>query len=397
MIQTPTATTRPFLPFAVPDIGEGEIAEVVDALRSGWITTGPKTKQFEQDFAAYISCGQTVPVQAIAVSSATAGLHLALEALGVGPGDEVIVPTHTFTATAEVVRYLGADVVLVDVDRDTLNMDPAAFERAITPRTKVVIPVHFAGLACDMGRIATIARAHGIKIVEDAAHALPTTWGGQIIGTLESDVTVFSFYATKTLATGEGGMLTTRNAEIAHRCRTMRLHGIDRDAFNRYTSVLPSWKYEVVAPGYKYNLTDLASAIGLHQLRRLPEMQRRRQKIAAQYHEAFASLPLQLPSGALMGDMHAWHLYVIRLTEDGEARRDGFIEEMSRRGIGCSVHFIPLHMQPYWRDEYKLRVEDFPNSTSQFACSVSLPLYTRMSEEDVERVIAETTSVLLDR
>jgi dTDP-4-amino-4,6-dideoxygalactose transaminase len=235
---------RDFLPYAVPDVGEEEIAEVVESLRSGWLTTGPKTKRFENDFAEFVGHG----VEAIAVNSATAGLHLALEAIGVGPDTEVITTTYTFTATAEVVRYLGAHPVFVDIDPDTLNMDVAQLEAAITPRTRAIVPVHVAGLPCDMDAILAIAKRHGLRVVEDAAHALPATWRGKLIGALDSDVTVFSFYATKTLVTGEGGMVVTHDHRIAKRCRIMRLHGIDRDAFDRYTSTRPSWYYEVVPP-----------------------------------------------------------------------------------------------------------------------------------------------------
>ncbi len=276
-----TSATPPFLPFALPEIGEEEIAEVVDALRSGWVTTGPKARRFEADFGAYLG---DPALHSIAVNSATAGLHLALEALGIGPGDEVITTTHTFTATAEVVRYLGADVRLVDIDPATLNIAPAAVRAAITPRTKAILPVHYAGLAADMPALLAIAREHGLKVVEDAAHALPTTCGGQLVGTLSSDVTVFSFYANKTITTGEGGMLVTRDETIAQRARVMRLHGMNRDAFDRFTAKVPSWYYEVVAPGFKYNLTDIASALGIHQLRRLEGFHHRRQAIAARYH-----------------------------------------------------------------------------------------------------------------
>ncbi|MCO5124184.1 MAG: DegT/DnrJ/EryC1/StrS family aminotransferase, partial [Rhizobacter sp.] len=282
----------PFLPFALPEIGEEEIAEVVDTLRSGWITTGPKAKRFEEDFIAFLG---DASLQAIAVNSATAGLHLALEALDIGPGDEVITTTHTFTATAEVVRYLGADVVLVDIDPATLNIDPRAVEAAITPRTKAVVPVHYAGLAADMGAILDIARRHGLKVVEDAAHALPTTCGGKLVGTLASDACVFSFYANKTMTTGEGGMLVTRDAALAKRARVMRLHGMSRDAFDRYSASVPSWAYEIVAPGFKYNLTDIAAALGLQQLKRIEGFQRRREAIAARYDAAFADLPLITP------------------------------------------------------------------------------------------------------
>ncbi|MFP5394118.1 MAG: DegT/DnrJ/EryC1/StrS family aminotransferase, partial [Gammaproteobacteria bacterium] len=273
IVEPAARASAPFLPFALPDIGDEEIAAVIECLRSGWVTTGPKARQFEQDFAAYLGGG----VQAIAVNSATAGLHLALEALGIGPGDEVIVPTLTFTATAEVVRYLGAQPVLVDVDEHTLNLDPAAVETAIGPRTRAIIAVHYAGLACDMDRLLALAARHGLKVVEDAAHAFPTRYRGQLVGTLASDVTVFSFYANKTMTTGEGGMLVTRNAQVAARAKIMRLHGISQDAFARYTSRTPAWFYEVVAAGFKYNLTDLAAALGIEQLRKIDRFLARRQ------------------------------------------------------------------------------------------------------------------------
>ncbi|MEJ5169882.1 MAG: DegT/DnrJ/EryC1/StrS family aminotransferase [Fimbriimonadales bacterium] len=379
----------PFLPFALPDIGEEEIAEVVDALRSGWLTTGPKTKRFEELFSELMG-----GAHAIAVNSATAGLHLALEAMGVGPGDEVITTPYTFTATAEVIRYLGADPVFVDIDPVTLNIDPAGIEAKITPRTKVIEPVHFAGLACDMDPILRVAWRHGLRVLEDAAHSLPTTYKGRLIGTLDSDVAVFSFYATKTLATGEGGMVVTRCDDTAKRCRTMRLHGIDRDAFARYTSDKPAWYYEVVAPGYKYNMTDLAAAIGIHQLAKLVRFQKRREAMARRYDEAFADLPLILPAHAPEGDTHAWHLYVVRIKPEAGIARDEFIRKASEMGIGCSVHFIPLHLHPYWRDAYGLKPEDFPNATEAFRGAVSLPLYTKMTDEDQERVISVVRTLL---
>src|ERR1700761_175289 len=293
------APALPFLPFALPEIGDEEIAEVVDTLKSGWVTTGPKAKRFEAAFTEYLG---DASLESIAVNSATAGLHLALEALGIGPGDEVITTTHTFTATAEVVRYLGADVVLVDVDPATLCIDPAAIEPAITPRTKCIVPVHYAGLAADMPAILAIAKKHGLKVVEDAAHALPTTSAGRLVGTLDSDATVFSFYANKTMTTGEGGMLVTRDAELAKRAKVMRLHGMSRDAFDRFTSTKPSWYYEIVAPGFKYNLTDIAAALGLQQLRRLPAFQARRVELARRMNEGLAGLPLVLPPDAPAGD-----------------------------------------------------------------------------------------------
>jgi dTDP-4-amino-4,6-dideoxygalactose transaminase len=371
-----------FLQFALPEIGEEEIAEVVESLRSGWVTTGPKARQFEQNFTAYLGGN----VQSVAVNSATAGLHLALEALGVGPGDEVITTTHTFTATAEVVRYLGATPVFVDVKPDTLNIDVEAVRAAVTPQTKVLLPVHYAGLAADMAAIAQIARAHGLAIVEDAAHAFPATVQGRLIGTLDSDITVFSFYANKTMTTGEGGMLVTRNPALAARSRTMRLHGINRDAFDRFTATVPSWYYEVVAPGFKYNLTDVAAALGIHQLRKAEAFRHRREVIANAYQQAFADLPLILPAGAPAGDLHAWHLYVVRLG-DVAVTRDAFIERLYAAGIGCSVHYIPMHLQPYWRDTYSLRAEMFPESQRAYERMVSLPIYSKMTEADVERVI----------
>jgi dTDP-4-amino-4,6-dideoxygalactose transaminase len=383
--------TQPFLPFALPEIGDEEIAEVVDTLRSGWITTGPKAKRFEEDFIAYLG---DPSLQAIAVNSATAGLHLALEALGIGPGDEVITTTHTFTATAEVVRYLGADVVLVDIDPATLNIDPRAVEAAITPRTKAVLPVHYAGLAADMGAILDIARRHGLKVVEDAAHALPTTCGGALVGTLASDACVFSFYANKTMTTGEGGMLVTRDAALAKRARVMRLHGMSRDAFDRYSASVPSWAYEIVAPGFKYNLTDIAAALGLQQLKRIEGFQRRREAIAARYDAAFADLPLITPPRPAPGDRHAWHLYVVRLADGAPLVRDRFIERLFEAGIGCSVHFIPLHLHPYWRDRYGLVPAQFPHSQHAYERMLTLPLYTRMSDGDVERVVTTVRDLL---
>ena len=381
----------PFIPFALPDIGEEEIAEVVDTLRSGWITTGPKAKRFEQDFGAFLG---DPALHCMAVNSATAGLHLALEALGIGAGDEVITTTHTFTATAEVVRYLGADVKLVDIDPATLNIDPLAVEAAITPRTRLIMPVHYAGLAADMPALLTIARKHGLKVVEDAAHALPTTICGQAVGTLASDATVFSFYANKTITTGEGGMLVTRDPALAARARVMRLHGMNRDAFDRFTATVPSWYYEVVAPGFKYNLTDIAAALGLHQLKRVRGFQQRRAQIAALYDAAFADLPLITAPRPQNGDMHAWHLYVLRLADGAGVDRDRFIERLFEAGIGCSVHYIPLHLHPYWRDRYGLDKAQFPHSQHAYERMLSLPLYTRMSDDDVRRVVQAVRTAL---
>lgn len=372
-----------FLPFALPEIGEEEISEVESCLRSGWVTTGPKAKQFEADFATFLNGG----VEAIAVNSATAGLHLALEAIGIGPGDEVITTTHTFTATAEVIRYLGADPLFVDIDEATLCIDVSALERAITPRTKAIMPVHFAGLAADMEGVLALAKKYGLRVVEDAAHALPTTCNGKLVGTLDSDVTVFSFYANKTITTGEGGMLVTRDPEIARRARVMRLHGINRDAFDRFTAKVPSWYYEVVAPGFKYNMTDIAAAMGIHQLRKAELFQRKREAVVTAYNTGLADCPIVLPPQPKSGDMHSWHLYVIRLGDGVEVTRDAMIERLFVSGIGCSVHYVPLHLHPYWRDTYKLAPSMFPVSQCVYERTLSLPLYSRMTEADSERVV----------
>lgn len=377
-------STRMALPFALPDIGEEEVAEVVATLRSGWITTGPKARQFEEDFRTYLGGGD---LECVAVNSATAGLHLALEALEIGPDDEVIVPTHTFTATAEVVRYLGADPKIVDIDPVTYCIDPAAIAAAIGPRTRAIMPVHYAGLAANMREIRQLAIVNGLAVVEDAAHAFPTRYEGRLVGTLESNATIFSFYATKTIATGEGGMLVTGDQSLARRARIMRLHGIDRDAFDRYRATKPSWYYEVVAPGYKYNLTDLAAAIGVAQLRKADAFQARREVLAKRYRAAFAGLPLVMPPAAPAGSAHSWHLFVVQVGDDAGIGRDEVIERLYAAGIGCSVHYVPLHQQPYWRDRYGLVPENFPNSQRLYERGVSLPIYTRMSDADQERVI----------
>src|SRR5215510_8724796 len=379
-----------FLPFALPDIGEEEIAEVVDTLRSGWLTTGPKTETFEKDFAAFIGGG----ARALAVNSATAGLHLALEALGVGPGDEVITTPYTFTATAEVIRRLGANPVFVDIDPRTFNIDPEKIEGAITTRTRAILPVHFAGLACEMNPIIAIARRYGLKVVEDAAHALPATYQGRMIGALDTDATIYSFYATKTVTTGEGGMIVTRDGQLAERCRVMRLHGISRDAFDRYTSTKPAWHYEVIAPGFKYNLSDLSASIGIQQLKKAWNFQRRRAEMAARYDAELVDQPVILPPHARDEDVHSWHLYVIRLDDSVRISRDEFIRRMADRGIGCSVHFIPLHLHPYWRESYDLEPHHFPLSWLAYERAVSLPLYTRMTESDQSRVIEAVKDAL---
>ena len=372
-----------FLPFALPDIDKEEITEVVISLQSGWLTTGGKTKQFEQEFAEFLGDHHLVAHNAN------------LEAIGVSSGDEVITTPYTFTATAEVIRYLGANPVFVDIDTSSFNIDTNKIEKAITPKTKAIIPVHFGGLSCDMNPILEIAKTHNLAVIEDAAHAIPTTYHGKLIGSLNSHATVYSFYATKPIATGEGGMLVTRNSEIAQRCRTMRLHGISRDAFDRYTSTKPSWYYEVVAPGFKYNMTDIAASLGIHQLRKVWKFQEKRSQIAEYYNSQLSSLPLLLPPKAPNDDIHSWHLYVIRLDETANISRDEFIQQMTSQGIGCSVHYIPLHLHPYWRDTYGLKPEDYPKALATYKKAVSLPIYTKMIPEDQERVVKSVKAILL--
>jgi dTDP-4-amino-4,6-dideoxygalactose transaminase len=378
------------IPFALPDIGDDEIAAVVRCLRSGWITTGPVAASFETDMARFLGNG----VHAVAVNSATSGLLLALEALGIQAGDEVITSTYTFSATAMTAIHLGALPVLADVDPRTLNIAPEQIEAKVTSRTKAIIPVHLGGLACDMDAINAIARRLGLKIIEDAAHSFPTVCGGRLVGSGWTDATVFSFYATKTITTGEGGMIATPHAQVAERARIMRLHGIDRDAFDRYRSTRSSWQYEIVAPGYKCNLTDIAAAIGVEQLKKTRAFQRRREEIARRYRAGLQDLPLIHPAQAPQDDVHAWHLYVIRLTDEAPLGRDEFIRTMSDCGINCSVHFIPLHMHSYWRQRLCISEADFPEATRAFQAAVSLPIYTRMRDEDVERVIATIRSIL---
>ncbi len=375
-------TVRPDpLPFHRPWIDEEEIAEVADTLRSGWLTMGPKTLRFEEAFAAYVGARH-----AVAVSSATAGLHLAVDALDLAPGDEVITSPYTFTATAAVVLHAGARPVFADVLADTLTIDPAEVARRITPRTRAILPVHMAGLPCAMDELLAIADRHRLAVIDDAAHALPARWGDRMIGTL-GDLTVFSFYAGKNITTGEGGMITTAREDFAARLRTRRLHGISRDAWKRY-STQGSWYYEVESPGFKYNMTDINAALGLHQLRKADRFHALRARYAALYRTGLADLDeIQLPAEP-EGVQHAWHLFVIRL-RPGRLRidRDAFVEALRARNIGTSVHFIPLHLQPYYRRAFGYTPDDFPRATAAYRGALSLPLYPRMSEDDVHDVI----------
>lgn len=378
------------IPFFRPSIGEAEISAVVESMRSGWLTTGPQTGAFEAEFRALMGDD----VNAVAVNSATAALHLGLEALGVGPGDEVILPTMTFTATAEVIRYLGATPVFVDMDPTTITVSAETVAAAITPRTKVLMPVHFAGRACDMTALRGLADAHGLYILDDAAHALPTRHAGALIGAMASgaDVTAFSFYANKTMTTGEGGMLVTASNKIADRARKMRLHGIDRDVFDRFTNIKASWAYDVVEAGYKYNLTDLAAAIGRVQLRRIDEFQTARSEIAARYDAAFTDLPLILPPHAAMGDTHSWHLYIVQLTDEAPLTRDEFITQLQNVGVATSVHYRPLHQMAYWKPIAEGRT--FPVADAYFTRCVSLPMFMAMTEAEQARVIDVVREVL---
>ena len=397
----------PRIPFALPSISEREIEAVVETLRSGWLTTGPKTKAFEEAFAQAVGARH-----ALGVNSGTAALHLALEALGIEAEDRVLVPTWTFTATAEVVRYLGAHPVFVDADPATLNIDVAKLEERIVElkrehgdKVKAVMPVHIGGQACEMDKIVALAGQHRLAIVEDAAHAFPTTAESasvtagerksRMVGSI-GHATAFSFYATKTIATGEGGMLTTDDDRMAERVRLMRLHGVSKDAWNRGASPLPPWYYEVLAPGFKYNLTDVASALGLVQLQRGQELLDRRVAIARRYSAAFAGqVGLEPPALRHPNDVCAWHLYIVRLNLDQlSIDRDQFTRELDALGVGCSVHFIPLHLQPYWRDRYGLTRSMFPAASRQFDRVISLPIYPDMNDVAVDRVIEVVIDVL---
>lgn len=402
-VASPIPVRSTFLPFALPDIGDREIAAVTAVLRSGWITTGPEVQAFEHEFAAAIGVRH-----AVALNSCTAALHLGLEALGVRPNDEVLTSTITFTATAEVVEYLGARSRFVDVEPDTLNMSPAGV-RAMLDREyqasatgwkhrksggtlRAIVPVHFGGHLSDMAGFMTLSREIGVPVLDDAAHAFPAALGGKGVGTFGGP-TAFSFYATKTITTAEGGMLTTDDDAIATRVRMMALHGISRDAWKRYTAE-GSWYYEVMEAGYKYNLTDLAAALGRVQLDRAATMRQRRGVIADAYRAGFAGVPeLELPV-VRDGADHAWHLFPLRLRlESLRVDRATFIEELRARGIGASVHFIPLHRQPFYRDRYGYLAADFPVAEAAYERLVSLPIYSRMTDEDVQDVIGAVRDI----
>lgn len=376
--------TQDFIPFDQPTISEEAIAEVVDVLRSGWITTGPRVRQFEADFARYVGLD---PACAVALSSGTAAMHAALVARGLGPGDEVVTTPLTFCSTAHVIEHTGATVVLADVDAVDYNLDPEAVGQALSPRTQALLPVHLAGLPCRMGALQTIAREHDLFLLEDAAHAVGAACEGRKIGAV-GDATAFSFYATKNLSTAEGGMLTTTDPDLAGRVRVLSLHGMSRDAWARYTRN-GSWGYQVVEAGFKYNMPDVLAALGLWQLKYLDERIAVRRNLTERYNAAFAAVPqLILPPQAPASCAHAHHLYILRLRLDQlRIDRAGFIARLRERGIGASVHFIPLYLHPYYRQKYGWRPEQFPNCQAIYESCLSLPLYPNLDQARQDRVI----------
>lgn len=371
-----------FLPYSPPSLGGEEIDEVVATLRTDWITTGPKTKAFEAQFGEYIGApGDT----SVMLNSCTAGLHVGLVVLGVGPGDEVIVPTLTFAATANVVEHVGARPVLVDVLPDTLCIDPEAVRRAVTPRTKVIIPVHYAGHPADLDAIFAIAEEHGLHVLEDAAHAVPTRYKGRMVGS-RANLASFSFYATKNLTTAEGGALTGA-PDLLEEARVIGLHGMSKDAWKRFDKS-GSWRYDIVMPGFKYNMTDLQSALGIHQLRKLEGFHARRREVAERYSRVFGAVDaLETPTEKDYASS-AWHLYVLRIRPERlSIDRDAFIVELGERNIGTSVHYTPLHMMSYYADKYGFAPADYPVAHDAFERMVSIPLHPRLSDDDVDDVI----------
>jgi len=370
------------IPFHRPSIGPEELEAVRLVLESKWLATGPVTMKFEQEFAAFVGSKY-----AIAVNSCTAALHLALDAIGIKPGDEVLIPTYTFAATGEVVTYFGARPVFCDSVPSGFNIDPADIMRRITAKTRAIIAVHIAGEPSDLEVLRQIADEHSLHLIEDAAHALPATYAGQKIGSI-SDLTAFSFYATKTITTGEGGMLTTNNPKYAQRASVMRLHGINGDAWKRYTCE-GSWYYEVVAAGFKANMPDLLAALGLAQLKKADVFHQRRCEIADSYIQRFSQVEeLELPPLGALNTTHSWHLFILRLkSRPFTLNRSELIQQLKQDGIGTSVHFIPLHLHPYYRDQYGYRLGDFPCAEDAYSRCLSLPIYPDMTDEDVTRVL----------
>lgn len=378
-----------FLPYSLPLIGKEEIQEVTETLESGWLSKGPKVQQFEKEFAAFVGAKH-----AVAVNSCTAALFLALKAKGIGPGDEVITSPLTFSSTANTIIHTGATPVFADIDQNTLNIDPVNLEAAVTPRTKAVVPVHFGGQSCDMDAILAIAQNHGLFVLEDAAHAVYTTYKQRMIGSI-GDATAFSFYATKNLATGEGGMLTTDDEELADKIRVLSLHGMSKAAWNRYSSN-GSWYYEVESPGYKMNMFDLQAALGLHQLKRLDDMQKRREEIAGRYQTAFQQIPGLITPFVHDDGRHAWHLYVLQVDDKkaGVTRSEMITALKDKYNIGTSVHFIPVHIHPYYQKQFGYKEADFPNAMNYYKRTLSLPLYPSMSDDDVDDVIEAVRDIV---
>jgi len=360
----------------------------VKVLRSGWLTTGPKVAEFEKNMQKYLGCKK-----AIGLSSCTGGLHIALAALGIKQGDEVIVPTYTFAATAHVVAWLGAKPVLVDVEKDTFNIDPKKIEEAITDKTKAVIPVHFAGHSCDMDKIMAIAKKHNLYIIEDAAHAIGTDYKGKKIGNF-SNATVFSFYATKTITTAEGGMIVTNDEELGKKLKRYSYFGVDKDAFNRYADK-GNWYYEVIELGYKYNMDNIPGALGVEQLKKLESFIEKRRKLASLYTGLLKGVPGIIVPLEKEYTRHSYHLYPILLDiENINMTRAEFIDKLKEYKIGASVHFIPLHLHPYYQKTYDYKKGDFPTAEYLFDREVSLPLYPRLSEEDVRYVVQSIKEIL---
>jgi dTDP-4-amino-4,6-dideoxygalactose transaminase len=380
---------KEFLPFSPPLLGDEERNEVLDTLNSDWITTGPKTKAFEGKLKTYLDAPAVV-----ALNSCTAGLHVGLLAMGIQPGDEVLVPSMTFCATANVVEHVGAKPILVDVQPDTLNMDPEAAARAITPKTKAIIPVHYAGHPVELDAIFALADKHGLQVMEDAAHAIHARYKGRLVGS-RANLAAFSFYATKNITTSEGGCLTG-DQELIDKARIIGHHGMNRDAWKRFDKS-GSWYYEVVLPGYKYNMTDIQAAIGTHQLDRLAAFQKRRREVVAAYAAGLGSLSeLQLP--VERDDVESsWHLYVIRLNLDRlRIDRNTFIDELKNRNIGTSVHYLPVHMHPYYRQKYGYTPEHCPVAADAFSRMISLPLHPGLKDQDIADIVAAVQELVLN-
>jgi dTDP-4-amino-4,6-dideoxygalactose transaminase len=382
------STRQEFLPYAFPLIEEDDIAAVVDTLKSGWLAKGPKTMELEKQFAKYVGAKY-----AVAVNSCTAALHLSLVAAGLGEGDEVLTTPMTFASSANVVIHTGAKPVFVDIDPSTMNIDPKKIQEKITTKTKAIIPVHIAGHPCEMDEIMSIAREHNLFVLEDAAHAVYTQYKGKMIGSI-GNATAFSFYATKNLVTGEGGMATTDDEALYDKIRVMSTHGMSRNAWNRYDEA-GSWYYEILSPGYKDNMSDIMAGLGLSQLAKLERMQEKRKEIADYYQVEFGKLPeLEIPVERDYA-RHAWHLYIIKLNLDKlNIDRGRFIEELKKENIGTSVHFIPLHIHPYYRDKYGYKPEDFPVAKGVFERNISLPMYPKMSEQDARDVVDAVRRVI---